>query len=84
MYIFVKVFVKVYLMIFIYVFTYFTNTTTSKRRFKINPLDCFFQPTSERTPELLASLSQLNFLLPPFLTFLCIASYFFLHCFVFV
>ena len=78
------VFIKVLLMIFIYVFSNLTNATTPETwRFKVTRFYSF-PPTSERTHDLLASLSQLDFLLLPFLLFLCITSNLFLHCFVFV
>ena len=71
--VFNSVFVIVFNSVFVYVFSNFANATTFKRRDHHD----FFQPTSERTHALLASLSLFNFL---FLLPLAFSSY----CFLFL
>ena len=67
--VFIIVFYVVLIIVFGDVFSYFTNATTTKTRSFNFKWFYSFPPTAERTLSLLASLSQLNFLLLPSLTF---------------
>ena len=66
--IYITVFKTVLLSVFLYLLPYLTNTTTTKTRsFKLKGFKIYysFRPTYERTPALLAFLSQLGFPLLP-------------------